>query len=268
MRGARNSQIEQRNIYCSYKSLIEKKLLDFKDSGFRALSQTDEDGLIIYIFALIGFNNRKCIDIACGTPNYSNSANLILNWGFDALLIDGNKELVNKTNLYYKNHLDTLIYPPQAICKWITKDNINTLIKENSFDGEIDLLSLDIDGVDYWIWEAIEVTKPRVVVVEYMNIWDFNTSVTVPYKEDFNRFDYHEDYFGASLLSFKKLADKKGYILVGVNKLSYNAFFVKKDLLDNDTYEKSVEECLNNPYSKQANKTRLNAIVDFPWTTI
>ncbi len=80
--------------------------------------------------------------------------------------------------------------------QWITVDNINSTCIDKGFNGEIDLFYLDIDGVDYWIWDALTAFEPRVVVVEYQDIWGLE-SKTIPYKSNFNRFDYHEDYFGA-----------------------------------------------------------------------
>jgi hypothetical protein len=58
---------------------------------------------------------------------------------------------------------------------------VDSLITANGIKGEIDLLSLDIDGVDYWIWNAIEAISPRVVVAEIQAIWGTEASVTVPY---------------------------------------------------------------------------------------
>jgi len=127
------------------------------------------------------------------------------------------------------------------------------------------LLSLDIDGVDLWLWKSIDKISPRVVIVEYMNIWGANDSITVPYKENFNRFDYHEDFFGTSLSAFVKLAHQKGYKLLGVNRLSFNAIFIRDDIFPSFIKEASVVDCLDNFYAKKANKERLGAVKDMGW---
>lgn len=92
-------------------------------------------------------------------------------------------------------------------------------------------MSIDIDGVDYWIWDAITVIKPRVVVLEYQDIIGPDKALTMPYSDDFDASNYPmtlgmPDFCGASLPAFVKLARKKGYRLVGCNRLYYNAFFI------------------------------------------
>jgi len=115
--------IAQKQLYLAHlKSLQEGFVPKFEDSGFRVFSQNDEDGLLLYAFALSGgFKTKKCIDLACGFPIGSNSANLICNWGFEALLIDGNKTLIEKTSKFYAEHPDTFICPPLVINKWVRK---------------------------------------------------------------------------------------------------------------------------------------------------
>ena len=95
------------------------------------------------------------------------------------------------------------------------RDNVNKLLEENSFSGEVDLLSIDMDGVDYWIWDAINIINPRAVVVEYADIIGPEKSLTVPYSDKFNARQYPTtlglpNFCGASLKAYVKLADKKG----------------------------------------------------------
>jgi hypothetical protein len=131
---------------------------------------------------------------------------------------------------FYENCKDTLICPPRLVCSWIERENVNELILKEGFSGEIDLFSLDMDGMDYWIWDALTAVSPRVVVLEYQSLWGADRSVTLPYVKGFTRTKFNADYFGASLLAFSRLADKKGYRLVGCNTLCFNAFFVRNDL--------------------------------------
>lgn len=153
--------------------------------GFRIFSQNDEDGILLYIFSQVGFTNRVCIDIGFASIQGSNTANLILNWGFSGVLIDGNKEGIAQSQHYFNYHPDTKIFPPTVINKWVTVENINDICMQNGISDELDIMSLDIDGNDYWIWKALTVVKPRVVVVEYNCLWGPDKSVTIPYKPDF-----------------------------------------------------------------------------------
>jgi hypothetical protein len=95
------------------------------------------------------------------------------------------------------------------------------------------LLSIDIDGNDYWTWEAITVVNPTIVVIEYNARFGASRSVTVPYRADFvrSRAHYSMIYYGASLTALWALGRRKGYSLVGCNSAGNNAFFVRQDLL-------------------------------------
>lgn len=244
-----NNQLQQRSLYFYYRDKLLKgdKLPDWRDTGFRVFSQSDEDGLLLYIFSLIGFSNRLLLDVASGSPYGGNSTNLIVNWGFNGLLVENNNKLINRTVSFYSRHPDAQLYPPKTRRAWITVENINQIIAEEGVSGEIDLFSLDVDGIDYWLWKGLEVISPRVVVVEYQDMFFAEESVTVPYKPDFNRFAVHPDFFGASLAAFAKLANIKGYRLVGCNRYGYNAFFIRNDLAQNILPEVSVDSCLVHP---------------------
>jgi len=122
-------------------------------------------------------------------------------------------------------------YDLKAVHAFITRNNINSLLNEHC-PKNIDLLVIDIDGNDYWIWDAIEGYFPKIVVCEFNSIFGANLALTVPYKEDFYRTREHFSnlYFGASLKALEILANKKGYDLVYVNNHGNDAFFVKTDI--------------------------------------
>ena len=244
-----NNQLQQRSLYFYYRDMLLKRgeLPNWRDTGFRVFSQSDEDGLLLYIFSLIGFTNRLLLDVASGSPHGGNSTNLIVNWGFNGLLVENNNKLIDKTVSFYSRHPDTQLYPPKTKRAWITAENINQIVAEEGMSDEIDLFSLDVDGIDYWLWKGLEVISPRVVVVEYQDMFFSEEAVTVPYKPDFNRFAVHPDFFGASLAAFVKLANVKSYRLVGCNRYGYNAFFVRNDLAQNLLPEVSIDSCLIHP---------------------
>jgi hypothetical protein len=107
---------------------------------------------------------------------------------------------------------------------------VNQLIADHGFAGEIDLFSLDLDGNDYWIWEAMTACSPRIVILEYNSMFGPDRAVTVPYDPAFDRHRHHTIYYGASLTALAKASERKGYLLVTVEPTGVNAFFLRNDL--------------------------------------
>ena len=243
------------------------------DVGFQAYSQTNEDGILLFIFSIIGTTNKRCVEICAGHGMECNTANLIINHGWIGLLVDGNPECVRQGREFYETNKATFVYPPVFICSWIKKDNVNALLSENGFQGEIDLLSLDMDGVDYWIWETIEVISPRVVVLEYQDIIGPEKSLAVPYADNFDAHKYPTtqgmpNFCGASLSAFVKLAQRKGYRLVGCNRSGYNAFFIKNNLGEKEMPEIPVADCFKHPKVLWGMKHRWPTVKDCPWVEV
>ena len=261
-----NSQIFQRQLYFYYQFLKNQKLPlpIFQDTGFRVYSQNDEDGLLLYIFSLIGTTNKVLVDIAFGSPYGANTTNLLCNWGWTGLLIENSG--IENSKKFFETDPDTFVFPPKIKSAWVTVENINDLLKENEITGEIDFLSLDVDGVDYWLWKGLEIIQPRVVVLEYVNFWGPDKAVTVPYKPDFNCLDIHPDFLGASLLAFVKLGKEKGYRLIGCNKYGFNAFFVRDDIGIDVFPEISPDDCLKHPQA--LDKNRLSAVEKLGWVEV
>ncbi|MDP2834023.1 MAG: hypothetical protein Q8Q28_12185 [Pseudomonadota bacterium] len=213
------SKTGQLRLVYEWKAMLRRgePLPSFGEVEFRAFSQNSEDGILLYLFSLIGTANKTCVEICAGDGIECNSTNLILNHGWTGLLVDGNEQLVKKGRAFYARHRDTFSFPPKFAHAWVERETINDLIRQHGIEGEIDLLSLDMDGVDYWIWEAIEVIQPRVVVAETQCIWGAERSVSVPYRRDFHSplIQGFGVYSGASLPAFVRLAKRKGYRLVG-----------------------------------------------------
>jgi hypothetical protein len=221
-------------------------LPSFREVEFRNYSQFGEDGILLYLFALLGTTNQRCVEICAGNGIECNCANLIVNHGWEALLFDGNPEYVQEGREFYGACPDTMLLPPRFVSAWITRDNVNELIRANGFEGEIDLLSLDMDGMDYWIWESISVVQPRVVVLEYQNCWGPEDAYATPYAPEYRA----TGPGGASLAAFIKLAEEKHYRLVGTHRYSFNAFFVRDQLARDVLPTRTAEECLNSPFAR------------------
>ena len=118
----------------------------------------------------------------------------------------------------------------QAVCDWITPESVNELLARHGFTGEVDLLSVDVDGNDYWVWQALTAASGRVVVLEYNSMFGPERAVTIPYDPKFNRREHRFCYFGASLTALTRLSAGKGYRLVAVEPTGVNAFFLRNDV--------------------------------------
>ncbi|MBN3946513.1 MAG: hypothetical protein HWQ38_08455 [Nostoc sp. NMS7] len=213
---------------------------ELKDNEFRVFSQWGEDGILQMLLRHIEIPNKIFIEF--GVENYieSNTRFLLVKENWAGLVIDGSTEnisYIKKDSIYWQHNL-------KAVQAFIDKDNINKLIAENGIKGEIGILSIDIDGNDYWIWQSINVINPAIVVTEYNFIFGKDKSVTIPYNDKFVRTQAHYSsiYFGASLKALYLLAQKKGYAFVGCNTAGNNAFFVRKDLMSDCIKELSLEE--------------------------
>lgn len=266
------SKVGQQILVNQYRALKERggELPSFADVEFRAYSQNGEDGILLYVFSLIGMGQRRCVEICAGDGLQCNSANLIINHGWHGLLVDGDEALIERGRAYYARHGDTFCFPPRLLHSWITRENVNSLLRTNGFEGSIDLLSLDIDGVDYWIWDALEAVRPRVVIAEIQCIWGEDRSVTVPYAPDFRaRFvDGFGIYSGASLPAFVKLARRKGYRLVGVQRLGFNAVFVADGVGEDLLPEVPAASCVDLPFVRWARENLLPRVKDLGWVDV
>lgn len=205
-----------------------------KNAEFKVYSKNGGDGLILYIFSKIGAMNHAFVEMGVEDGRECNTANLSLNFGWKGILIDANKAWIDSAQRFYNGKLGKTANKIKIVQCFITAENINKLLLDNGMQGEIDLLSIDIDGNDYWVWKALNVVRPRVVVAEYNAAFGLN-SITVKYNPDFYYSEAHKNnplYFGVSLPALVKLAQEKGYILVGCDSNGHDAFFVRQDIAE------------------------------------
>lgn len=243
------------------------------DAGFKVFSQSDEDGRLLYIFSKIGMKSRKCVEIACGNGKECISANLIVNHGWEGLLIDGSERNIAEASAFYEGCAATYVWPPVVRQAFITAENVNDLIGSNGYEGEIDLLTVDIDGMDYWIWKAITVIQPRVVVVEYVGWLGPDRACTIPYDPAFDAYRYSTtngaaDYAGASLAAMVKLGRAKGYRLIGFNRHNFNAFFIRQDITHADLPEVVSGTGFLHPWVTRQSAKRFARVKDLPWVEV
>lgn len=208
-----------------------KELINYRK---RVYSQTIEDGIIEGIFDNIGTTNKYFIEFgAWDGTKFSNTANLRINEGWNGLLLEGNESRANQYD--YVDHA------------FITAENINTLFEKHKVPKEYDLLSIDLDGNDYWIWKALDENKfkARVVVAEYnCNFPNQYESKAIKYDANLISTNPSINYYGATIPAFKKLGELKGYSLIyRVN--NHNLFFVRTDLLHEEDINIPLDFFLN-----------------------
>jgi len=231
--------------------------------GARIFSQFEEDGLLLYLDAVLELEHRSFVDIGAADGINSNCANLALNLGWHGLFIDGDPLAIARGRQFYQEHPDTQLWPPVFVEAFITRENINQLILDAGFSGPIGILSIDIDGNDYWVWEALSAVDPAVVVIE-THIEFGMRDIVVPYDAQHVYPGRHPDYFSASPVAMLRLAGRKGYRLAGANRYGFNLIFVKRGLHEDRVPEASLESVLTHPRYR-ARLDRFEAIKDWEY---
>lgn len=255
-------QIGQRQLYHHYRELLSKnELPSLRHTGYRVFSQFEEDGMLLFIFSVIGMDNKVFIEIGSDDGINSNSANLYFNFGWRGLFIDGNSNSISRGKKFFNRYPHPWFFKPTFVCAKVTRENINKLIEDTDITGSIGLLSIDIDGNDYWIWDAIQVVDPQVVIIETHNEFGLE-NIVVPYDPDYSAPGNHPLYHGASPKAMVKLGKKKGYRLVGANELGFNFIFVRNGLVEKELPEVAVESVLEHP-SVSAGHKNFEAIRDW-----
>ena len=214
----------------SFKNRYLKKIKDLSDVEFQVYSQWGEDGIIDWLISKFPEIPKNFLEI--GTQDYkeSNTRFLLINRNWDGFLIEADKAAVKdikSQRIFWKHRL-------KVKNEFITKDNITNIINKINVPKKLGLLSLDIDGVDYWVLKELSVLDPSIIICEYNSLFGQKKSVTVPYKKNYIREKEHYSnlYYGASIKAFIDLMKKRNYFLIGTNSAGNNAFFLKKKYLN------------------------------------
>jgi hypothetical protein len=203
-------------------------------SSFKVYSEGNEDGMLEEIFHRIGVEDRRFVEIGIGDGLECNSAYLLLQ-GWSGCWIDCSSSGI----AHARQNFGAFDVSLQQVS--VTPDNADSIVLEASGGKPLDLLSIDIDSFDYYIWEAVRSVKPRVVIIEYNASLPPSVSKTI----EFSSGDAPKVgtlYFGASLAALVKLARHKGYSLVGCSVTGVNAFFVRDDLVGDQFCEPLTAE--------------------------
>jgi len=211
------------------------------ETGLRVFSQFEEDGMLLFLLAVIGIESATYLDLGGGDGVYaSNTANLALNFGFHGVVVDGNDDAIARGRRFFANHPDSALYPPRFARAMLTRENVNAVVKAEGLQGDIDVLSIDIDGNDCWIWDALNVVRSRIVVIEVHP--ELGTEpILVPYDPAFDARTARPHFVGASPGAAIVIGRKLGYRLVAANRYGFNLFFVREELCGDRAPEMPLE---------------------------
>jgi hypothetical protein len=199
-----------------------------EDIEFRVFSQFGEDGILQHLIRNIGPHPDSFVEIGTGDYRESNTRFLVQNNNWRGLVIDGGEshlKFVLGTGMAWRHDVE-------PVSAFVTRENVNALIKDNGYEGDIGVLSIDVDGNDYHLWEAVDVVNPAIVVIEYNALFGATATISVPYDPAFvnSEAHYSQLYFGASLGAFVHLAHQRGYRFIGCSSNGANSFFVRDDI--------------------------------------
>lgn len=189
---------------------------------FRGFSQNAEDGITLAAFREAGVATARFVELGCGT-NGGNSGFLARELGWSGLMIDASEDALSEIRLRFNAER------VKAVQAFVTRENVNELLEQHLVTDEVDLVSIDIDGNDYWIWEALTACSPRLVICEFNALFGPRRAVAVPY-EPRRIYEPGATYYGASLAALTRLAERRGFRLVAVEPRGVNAFFLRADV--------------------------------------
>ncbi len=242
---------------------------------YKISSQNGEDGLLLYIYSQIGTANRFFVEFGAGGAT-SNTRNLSTQFGWNGMSFDGDETSIKgMRELYRMICAEDTSRILRAETVWLSKDTVKHHLQKYSIPADFDLLSIDIDGIDYWLWRALSEFRPRVVVVEYNASLGPDTKLVIPYEKDFFRWSSkcHPAgwYYGASLSAWVELAKSKGYELIACESTGVNAFFVRSDLLVPGLPTQTAVEAFYPDARRAAIATQQQQIEElrqFPWVDV
>lgn len=198
---------------------------DLTPHELRVFSQNGEDGVIEEILRRIGVATRSCVEFGIESGVEGNCVFLADVLGWDALFMESHPERFAALAGKYRHRPQV-----RTVQATVSPANIDALLADAGMPTALDVLSIDVDGADYWIWKAIERVRPRLVVVEYNSALDPARRLVQPLEPSLG-WD-GTDYFGASLGALVALAEAKGYRLVYTDLAGVNAFFVARELAE------------------------------------
>lgn len=243
----------------SWQVRSKNMIASLQDVEFKVSSQWGEDGIIDWLVERAKIPVKLQTFIEFGVEDYreANTRFLLQNRNWRGLIMDGSPEVVQALKV------DSLAWKHDITARtvFITRENISELISQCGFGGEIGLLSIDIDGNDYWVWDSIEVVQPIICICEYNAVFGDLHPISIPYDPAFDRKKAHHSYlyFGASIKALQSLAKCKGYRFVGTTTAANDAFFVREDYAS-QFVDESLEQIQAVPSLVRESRDRLGQL--------
>ena len=205
---------------------------DLWDAEFRVFSQFGEDGIVDLLLDELQISKPRIMEIGAGDFSECNSRFALHKRNCSAYLVDMREDLqrgLQESEIRWKASVAV------EIAK-IDEKNIKDIeSKASKFLKYIDVISLDIDGIDFWIAQHINWNGIKIAIVEYNPVFGAKLSVSIPKDTFSSRFEHHYSglVYGASLLAWIEFFESKDMRFVGTNRAGNNAFFVPSSLAGN-----------------------------------
>jgi hypothetical protein len=267
----RHSEVAQKTLIASWKQLQSAGvILPLDQVGFSRFSEFEEDGHLLYLLTLAGSQSRAVVEISSQDGRVCMATNLLVHHRWRGFLFDGDPVFVREGQRFFAGHPATRSAPPVMKAEWFTRENVNQVLASAGVPNEVDVLSLDIDGNDLYLWSAMNI-RPRVLICEFNNAVPSHLALTIPYKSDFSftRLPAEQAMFrSASLAAYVAVGRRKGYRLVGMNALGFNAIFLRDDVLQTEMPEIPASTLDDIPAAEEMRRQWWPRLSQLSWTEV
>lgn len=252
----KTNSMQERVLAVTAKTFInamqDRKIGSLEEVEFQAYSQFGEDGIIQWLIHNVTIGSKTFVEFGVEDYTEANTRFLLMNNNWTGLVMDGSKSNMDQL----KNWEWFWKYDLTAIDAFITKENINQLIANAGFKGDVGILSIDLDGNDWWVLNAIECISPRILICEYNSVFGAEKKVSVPYDPKFvrTRKHYSNLYWGCSIAAYRGWAEANGYYYFGSNSAGNNAFFVRKDCVNPDRVPENANIFIESKYRESRDR--------------
>jgi hypothetical protein len=267
----RQSEVAQKSLIASWKQLqASGVVLPLDQVGFSRFSEFEEDGLLLYLLTLAGSASRTVVEISSQDGRVCMATNLLVHHRWRGFLFDGDPVFVREGQRFFASHPATRSAPPVMRAEWFTRENVNQVLAAAGVPDDVDVLSLDIDGNDLYLWSAMTM-RPRILICEFNNAVPSELALTIPYKPDFSFAALPADqamFRSASLAAFIAVGRRKGYRLVGMNALGFNAIFLRDDVLAAEISEIPASTLDTNPAVEEVRHQWWPRLAQLAWVEV
>jgi hypothetical protein len=267
----RQSEVAQKALIASWKQLqASGVILPLDQVGFSRFSEFEEDGQLLYLLTLAGSESRAVVEISSQDGRVCMATNLLVHHRWRGFLFDGDPVFVREGRRFFAAHPATLSAPPVMRAEWFTRDNVNHVLAAAGVPDEVDVLSLDIDGNDLYLWSEMKV-RPRILICEFNNAVPSDLALTIPYRPGFSFAALPAEqamFRSASLAAYVAVSRRKGYRFVGMNALGFNAIFLRDDVLAAEMPEVPASTLDNVAAAEEMRRRWWPRLSQLPWIEV